>query len=142
MLSTANVDKLAKKIALFPHQSLNATEISINHDWPNDNDLNNDVSTINCLVSTTVAQDLMTKFVGLTGSFSKNTFELDMPYDLAKLYGRWRRNFVGWPYGARNGICSCIDCCNAASCDLHTESMFTVFMCVVRGVHFGVVVQT
>lgn len=83
---TANVDKLAKKIALFPRQSLIATKISINYDRRKEDDLDNDVATIKRLITTSAAQDLMTKFIGLTGNFSKKKSELDMPYDLQKLY--------------------------------------------------------
>lgn len=85
-LLTSNVDTLAKKIALFPRQSLIATKISINYDRPEEDDLNKDVATINQLITTSAAQDLMSKFIAVTDNFSKNKFELDMPYNLGELY--------------------------------------------------------
>jgi len=82
---TSKVDALAKRIALFPRQSLIATKHSINYDRPTEDDLNNDVATINELRVTPVAEMLMTRFLKLTGDETKNRFELDMPDDLGLL---------------------------------------------------------
>ena len=82
----SNVNALAEKIALFPRQSLVATKHSINYDRPLEKALNTDVATIQQLSQTSVAEELMTKFLHLTGGGVMNEFELKMPDDLVKLY--------------------------------------------------------
>lgn len=80
------VNELAKRIAMFPRQSLIATKKSINYDRPAEADLNKDVAAINELRTTSVAERLMTKFLKLTGDERKNSFELEMPDSLDQLY--------------------------------------------------------
>ncbi len=80
------VNALVERIALFPKHLLVATKNSINYDRPSDEDLDNDVATINELRVEPAAEKLLTKFIQLTGNFQKNQFELDMPDDLVQLY--------------------------------------------------------
>lgn len=68
---------LAERIALFPRQSLIATEHRTNYDRSAENDVNNDVATINKLRVIQVAERLATKSISLKDDgFTKNAFEL------------------------------------------------------------------
>lgn len=82
----SGIAELVNRIALFPRQSLIATKRSINYDRPSEEDLNKDVAAINELRVSPVAENLMTKFIGMTDEFKNNAFELGMPDDLVQLY--------------------------------------------------------
>ena len=83
---TQEVDKLAKRIAVFNAGALNGTKASIRSSGPSEKQLADDLATFNRLVGGEEAQRALARFLELSGNQTRSAFELGLDQTTVELY--------------------------------------------------------
>lgn len=83
---TAEVDKLAKRIAIFPAGALNGTKASIRSLGPTAKQLADDLATFRRLAARPESQGALAKLLELGEDQKRNAFELGLDETMADLY--------------------------------------------------------
>lgn len=83
---TQEVDKLAKRIAVFNAGALNGTKASIRSSGPTEKQLADDLATFGRLVGGAEAQRVLASFLALSKNQTRSAFELGLDQTMVDLY--------------------------------------------------------